>query len=64
MDTIGKVAYAMVDGTQISTLVIMPDGTSCRFSGRNDSGNVIGDYSCSRGGSSFEQGTWRARRSY
>jgi hypothetical protein len=64
MDTTGKVAYAMVDGTQISTLVIMPDATSCRFSGRNDSGNVIGDYSCSRGDSSFEQGTWRARRSY
>jgi hypothetical protein len=64
MDTTGKVAYATVDGTQISTLVIMPDGTSCRFSGRNDSGNVIGDYSCSRGGGSFEQGTWRARHSY
>jgi hypothetical protein len=64
MDTTGKVAYAMVDGSQISTLVIMPDGTSCRFSGRNDSGKVIGDYSCSRGGGSFEQGTWRARHSY
>src|SRR6266852_1999960 len=64
MDTTGKVANATVNGTQISMLVIMPDATSCRFSGRNDSGNVIGDYSCYRGGGSFEQGTWRARRSY
>jgi len=64
MDTTGKVANATVNGTQISMLVIMPDATSCRFSGRNDSGNVIGDYSCYRGGGFFEQGTWRARRSY
>ena len=65
MDTTGKVADVTVDGTQISMLVIMPDATSCRFSGRNDSGNLVGDYYCSGSGAgSFEQGIWRARRSY
>jgi hypothetical protein len=64
MNTTGKIANATVNGTQISMIVMMPDGTSCRFNGRNDNGNVIGGYSCSGGGAPFEQGTWRARRSY
>jgi hypothetical protein len=64
MNTTGNVAYAKVNGTQISILVMMPDGTSCRFNGRNDNGNVIGGYSYSAGGGTFEQGAWRARRSY
>jgi len=64
MNTTGKIGYAKVAGTQISMIVMMPDGTSCRFNGRNDNGNVTGGYSCSSGGAPFEQGTWRARRSY
>lgn len=64
MNTTGKIANAKVTGTQISMIVMMPDGTSCRFNGRNDNGNVTGGYSCSSGGASFEQGMWRARRSY
>jgi len=64
MNTTGKIANAKINGTQISMIVMMPDGTSCRFNGRNDNGNVIGGYSCSGGGASFEQGIWRARRSY
>jgi len=63
MNTTGNVVNAKVNGSQISMLVMMPDGTSCRFNGRNDSGDVIGGYSCS-GGGSFEQGIWRARHSY
>jgi hypothetical protein len=64
MNTTGKIANAKVTGTQISMMVMMPDGTSCRFNGRNDNGNVIGGYSCGSGGAALEQGTWRARRSY
>ena len=64
MNTTGKVVNAKVNGPQISMLVIMPDGTSCRFNGRNDSGDVTGGYSCSGGGGPFETGIWRARHSY
>jgi hypothetical protein len=64
MNTTGKIADAKVNGTQISMIVMMPDGTSCRFNGRNDNGNVVGGYSCSNGGATLEQGIWRARRSY
>ena len=64
MNTTGKVVNAKVNGPQISMIVMMPDGTSCRFNGRNDNGDLIGGYSCSGGGGSFEQGMWRARHSY
>jgi hypothetical protein len=64
MNTTGKVVNAKVNGIQISMIVMMPDGTSCRFNGRNDNGDLIGGYSCSGGGGSFEQGIWRARHSY
>ena len=64
MNTTGYVAYAKVIGTQISIMVMMPDGTACRFNGRNDNGNVIGGYTCSAGGGTFEQGAWRSRHSY
>jgi hypothetical protein len=64
MNTTGNVVNAKVNGPQISMIVMMPDGTSCRFNGRNDSGDLVGGYSCSGGGGSFEQGIWRARHSY
>ena len=64
MNTTGNVAYAKVIGNQISIMVMMPDGTACRFNGRNDNGNVIGGYECSAGGGTFEQGAWRSRHSY
>jgi hypothetical protein len=64
MNTTGNVVNAKVNGSQVSMIVMMPDGTSCRFNGRNHSGDVIGGYSCSGGGGSFEQGIWRARHSY
>ena len=64
MNTTGNVVSANVHGPQISMLVMMPDGTSCRFSGRNDNGDVIGGYTCSAGGGTFEQGIWRTRHSY
>jgi hypothetical protein len=64
MNTTGNVAYAKVNGTQISIMVMMPDGTACHYNGRNDNGNVIGGYWCSAGGGTFEQGAWRASHSY
>ena len=64
MNTTGNVVNAKVNGTQISMIVMMPDGTSCRFNGRNDSGDLIGGYTCSAGGGTFEQGAWRSRHSY
>jgi len=60
----GKVVDAAMNGTQISMRVMRRDGTSCRFGGRVDKSSVIGGYSCASGAAQFEQGTWRATRSY
>ena len=64
MNTTGKIGYVSIDRSLLSVLVIMPDGTSCRYQGRNVDGAINGGYSCMSGGSQFEQGTWRAKRQY
>ena len=53
------------DGTMEKLLtlrVIMPDGSSCRFSGQPSGDSIKGGNSC-KGGPRAEQGSWDARRS-
>jgi hypothetical protein len=64
MNETGKIVDGSLNGGQLSMRVMMRDGTSCRFTGRTQSGTVNGGYSCYAGGSILEQGSWRARRSY
>jgi len=64
MNETGKIVDGSLNGSQLSMRVMMRDGTSCRFTGRTQSGTVNGGYSCYAGGSILEQGSWRARRSY
>jgi hypothetical protein len=64
MNTTGKIGNVLINGVLLSVLVIMPDGTSCRYSGRNVDGSINGGYSCYEGGSQFEQGSWRAKKQY
>jgi hypothetical protein len=64
LNTTGKIGYVSIDRSLLTVLVIMPDGTSCRYSGRNVEGSINGGYSCMAGGSQFEQGTWRSKKQY
>jgi hypothetical protein len=60
----GRVAGVSMSGTRMNVRVIMPDATSCIFSGRNLEQTINGGYSCYDGGTLIEQGSWRAQRSY
>jgi hypothetical protein len=61
----GKIVDASLNGRRVTMRVMMPDGTSCTYTGRtNESNEVDGGYSCTSGGSLLEQGTWHAKRSY
>jgi hypothetical protein len=60
----GKVMDVRTAGQRMTIRVIMPDGTSCMFTGINENQSVNGGYSCYAGGGLIEQGAWRARRSY
>jgi hypothetical protein len=56
-----KCAYGNMN--KLLTLrVLMPDGSSCRFSGQPSGDSIKGGYS-TKGGPRAEQGTWEARRS-
>jgi hypothetical protein len=55
----------IIDGTMEKLLtlrVMMPDGSSCRFSGQPSGDSIKGGYRC-KGAPRAEQGTWEARRS-
>jgi hypothetical protein len=60
----GKVIGVSLTGARINIRIIMPDATSCIFTGRNVNQTIDGGYTCYQGGSLIEQGSWRARRSY
>jgi hypothetical protein len=64
MNTTGKIGNVSINRSLLSVLVVMPDGTSCRYQGRNVDGMINGGYSCMSGGSKFEQGAWRAKKQY
>jgi hypothetical protein len=60
----GKVIDASVNGARLNVRVLMPDGTSCIFTGLNNAGNINGGYTCYAGGALLEQGMWRAKQKY
>jgi hypothetical protein len=60
----GKVIDVSLNGARINIRVIMPDATSCIFTGMNVNQTINGGYTCYQGGSLLEEGAWRARRSY
>src|SRR5437660_6597372 len=52
----GRVVGATINGRRMSVRVIMPNATSCIFSGRNLQQTINGAYSCYQGGDLIEQG--------
>jgi hypothetical protein len=62
MNNTGKIADGNMKKTLLSMRVMMPDGSTCRFSGQPSGDIIKGGYSC-QGGPRGEQGTWEARRS-
>jgi hypothetical protein len=62
INTTGKIADGKMEKTLLTMRVIMPDGSSCRFSGQPSGDSIKGGYSC-KGAPRAEQGTWDARRS-
>jgi hypothetical protein len=60
----GKVVDVGTVGGRMTIRVMMPDATSCIFTGMNMSQTINGGYSCYQGGGLIEEGSWRARRSY
>jgi hypothetical protein len=60
----GKVIDVSFAGRRMSVRVLMPDATSCIYTGINVNQNINGGYSCYQGGGLIEQGSWLARRSY
>jgi hypothetical protein len=60
----GKVIAVSMAGRRVTIRVLMPDGTSCIFTGRYVNETINGGYTCYQGGARLEQGEWRARRSY
>jgi len=64
MNTTGKVASVSLNGSLLTVLVAMPDGTSCRYLGRIVNDAINGGYLCTSGGAQIEQGSWRSKREY
>jgi hypothetical protein len=60
----GKVIDAGMNGARLNIRVIMPDATSCIYTGINVNQTINGGYTCYQGGGLIEQGSWLARRSY
>ncbi len=60
----GKVIDAGMEGARMSIRVMMPDATSCIYTGINTNETINGGYTCYQGGGLIEEGSWRARRSY
>jgi hypothetical protein len=64
MNETGKVVDVTLTGRLLMLIVLMPDGTSCRFNGRLSATKINGGYSCYSGGGLLERGAWRAERAY
>jgi hypothetical protein len=60
----GKVIDVTTAGKRMNVRVMMPDATSCIYTGMNVNQTINGGYTCYQGGGLIEQGSWRARRSY
>lgn len=63
-NTTGKVIGVTITGARMSIRVIMPDATSCIYTGLDVNQSINGGYTCYQGGGLIEQGSWLARRSY
>jgi hypothetical protein len=64
MNDTGRVVNGKMGQTLLTMLVMLPDGSSCRFSGQPKADNIQGGYTCTQGGARVEQGLWKAQRSY
>jgi hypothetical protein len=64
MNDTGRVANGKMGNTLLTLLVMLPDGSSCRFSGQPKGDKIQGGYICTQGGARIEQGVWKAQRSY
>lgn len=65
MNETGRIVDASLNGPQVTMRVMLPDGTSCTYTGRTTPGNdVDGGYSCYSGGAMLEQGSWHAKRTF
>jgi hypothetical protein len=62
MNNTGEITDGTMEKTLLTLRVMMPDGSSCRFSGQPSGDSIKGGYSC-KGAPRGEQGTWEARRS-
>lgn len=60
----GKIIDGSLRDSRLTLRVLMPDGTSCFFSGNVAADAVVGGYSCYVGGSLLEQGSWQAKHLY
>jgi hypothetical protein len=60
----GKVIDVTIARARMSVRVMMPDATSCIYTGIDVNQNINGGYTCYQGGGLIEQGSWRAHRSY
>ena len=63
-NTTGKVIDVTIARARMSIRVMMPDATSCIYTGINMNQNINGGYTCYQGGGLIEEGSWRAHRSY
>jgi hypothetical protein len=63
-NTTGKVIQVGITGRRMIIRVLMPDATSCIYTGINVNEAVNGGYTCYQGGGLIEEGSWQARRSY
>lgn len=63
-NTTGKVIDVTTANARMNVRVLMPDGTSCIYTGINVNQSINGGYTCYQGGGLIEQGSWLARRSY
>jgi hypothetical protein len=62
MNNTGRISNGKMGNTLLTMRVMMPDGSSCRFSGQVGGDSIQGGYSCLHGGAKGEQGIWEARR--
>ena len=60
----GKVIEVSTTGARLNVRVIMPDATSCIYTGIDVNQSINGGYTCYQGGGLIEQGSWRAQRAY
>lgn len=60
----GKVINVTITGKRANIRVLMPDGTSCIYTGVDVNQAINGGYTCYQGGGLIEEGSWKSRRSY